>query len=266
MSIDTWIKDIPEGVPTATHEGQDIRSAVIGAAQELGVDPDEVLFTIDLNHIDNVVGRRVPRDTIRVIAWHDTNLVESPVKEAKAWLAELLENMEIEGKIRGTVSGNVITLRVDTKEAGRIVGRQGATIKSIGQLLEARFRDEEDWTIRVDVAKNRQRQRRDDRDERGGDRGRGRGRDRDRDDRRGGGRRDRGNNDIDARERRKLERLASSVSERVLETGEPELIRKELNSFARRIVHLAISDIEGVETESVGDGAYKQIRVVPAEA
>ena len=272
MTIETWIKDVPEGVETASHEGHDIRSAVLGAAQQLGVDPDEVVFTIDLGHFDNGGGRRVPRDTIRVVAWQDTSLVDSPVKEAKAWLGELLEKMGINGSIRGSVSGSTITLRVDTQEAGRIVGRQGATIKAIGQLIDERFGDEEDWAIRVDVAENRQRQRRDDRGDRGGrgdrDGRRGGGRrGRDHDDRRGGGRRDRGgDNDIDARERRKLERLASSVSERVLETGEAELIRKELNSFARRIVHLTISDIDGVETESVGDGPYKQIRVIPAEA
>ena len=106
MTIETWIKDVPEGVETASHEGHDIRSAVLGAAQQLGVDPDEVVFTIDLGHFDNGGGRRVPRDTIRVVVWQDTSLVDSPVKEAKAWLGELLENMGIAGTIGGNVNGN----------------------------------------------------------------------------------------------------------------------------------------------------------------
>jgi len=41
-------------------------------------------------------------------------------------------------------------------------------------------------------------------------------------------------------------------------------IRRELNSFERRQVHMAVAEIEGVATESVGDGNVKKIVIVPA--
>jgi len=53
------------------------------------------------------------------------------------------------------------------------------------------------------------------------------------------------------------------VARRVKKTGEAELIRKELNSYARRIVHMVVADYEGVVTESVGDGSHKQVRILP---
>lgn len=56
------------------------------------------------------------------------------------------------------------------------------------------------------------------------------------------------------------------LAEEVLRTGEPTEIHRELNSFERRIVHMAVSEIEGVFSESVGDGPVKQIRILPAGA
>ena len=55
--------------------------------------------------------------------------------------------------------------------------------------------------------------------------------------------------------------MAQKVGNRVLETGESEVIRKELNGFDRRVVHMAISEMEGVATRSIGDGSLKQIEI-----
>ena len=101
-----------------------------------------------------------------------------------------------------------------------------------------------------------------DRDERP----RGRDRDerprgRDRDERPRG--RDRDDEDTKTRNR-DVERLAHRLSKRVLKSGEPELIRKEMNSYARRIVHMVVAEYEGLATESVGEGQHKQVRILPA--
>ncbi|MEY3211093.1 MAG: hypothetical protein RIT28_1574, partial [Pseudomonadota bacterium] len=58
-----------------------------------------------------------------------------------------------------------------------------------------------------------------------------------------------------------LKKLAMKIAERVASTGNPELIRKELNSFDRRAVHLAVSEIPGVGTRSIGEGNAKQIEI-----
>jgi predicted RNA-binding protein Jag len=134
--------------------------------------------------------------------------------------------------------------------------------------------------------RGRDRDRDRDRDERRGrgrdrdrDERRGRGRDRDRDERRGRGRdrdrderpgrdrdHDRERDDDESRKTRNrdIERLAHRLAKRVLENGKPELIRKEMNSYARRIVHMVVAEYDGIETESVGEGGHKQVRILPA--
>ena len=49
-----------------------------------------------------------------------------------------------------------------------------------------------------------------------------------------------------------------------MRTGEPTELRRELNSFERRIVHMVVSEMDGVVSESVGDGPTKLVRLVPA--
>ncbi len=95
--------------------------------------------------------------------------------------------------------------------------------------------------------------RRDDRggrgDRRGGDDRRPRGEDRPR------------RSDADIEE---LQRLARKIAERVVETGEAELIRRELNSFERRMVHTEISSMTGVRSRSVGEGYDRRIEILPS--
>ena len=119
-------------------------------------------------------------------------------------------------------------------------------------MLPSACTEHADWQFRLDIQGGRGRDERDDRDDRRdrGDR-RGRGRDRDRD-----GRRSKKNPD-------KLKSLAVRLAEQAIEKGEAIVIRQELNSYERRIVHVAIQDMEGVSSESIGDGSVKQIRLVP---
>ena len=56
----------------------------------------------------------------------------------------------------------------------------------------------------------------------------------------------------------RLEQLARRLAEEARDGGEVQ-IRKPLNSFERRVVHMAVADIEGVESHSVGDGDDKRI-------
>ena len=46
-------------------------------------------------------------------------------------------------------------------------------------------------------------------------------------------------------------------------TGEPEQIRRELNSYDRRIVHMEVASIEGVASRSVGEGHDRRIEILP---
>ncbi len=56
--------------------------------------------------------------------------------------------------------------------------------------------------------------------------------------------------------------IARRTAEKVIEQGE-ESVLSPLNPYERRLVHLALRDIEGVETQSLGDGFLKRIAIIP---
>ncbi len=262
------IRSIPEGVSTVNAEGAHIRAAVTSAAGELGVTPAAVQFTIDKAWFKNQGGGSQPRDTVKIIAWvRDAEEVEA-ASDAETWLTGLVERMGFEGTVGAEMrDGGVIVLKVNLKDrTPHFVGRRGVTLQAIRHLLEQSVgADYPDKTFQLDVADNRPRRDDDDRGERRGrgdrddrrgrgrDRDRGRGRDRDRDRDRGG--------DRDEANAARLGKMARNIAKRVRKTGEAEVVRKELNSYDRRVVHMAIADMDGVGSRSLGDGSHKQIEI-----
>jgi len=65
---------------------------------------------------------------------------------------------------------------------------------------------------------------------------------------------------------KKLRELAVRLANEAMDSGEPVVMRRTLNSYERRVVHLAVEDMEGVVSESQGDGSHKQIVFVASEA
>ncbi len=285
-------------------EGDNLKEAIQAGAALLELEPSMVDYKLDLAHFKNPKsGINMGVDTVKVWVFpKDPAIIEITTK-AQAWMAELLERMELGGKVLVAVDGKLVKLRVDTEKGGYLVGKRGVTIDAVRTLLVASMGAEyPDWKFRVDVMDQRRdrddrggrgrdrddrRGRGRDRDDRGGrgrdrddrggrgrdrddrrsrgrdrdDRG-GRGRDRDRDDRGGRGR-DRDDDKGGKTRQRDIERLAHRLAKRVLESGKDELIRKEMNSFARRVVHMVVAEYEGLATESVGEGQHKQIRIMP---
>lgn len=70
--------------------------------------------------------------------------------------------------------------------------------------------------------------------------------------------------DADARESR-LTKLAERVARRARETGRSVRL-DAMNGKDRRIIHLALRDEEDVATMSTGEGPYRQVVIVPADA
>ena len=60
-----------------------------------------------------------------------------------------------------------------------------------------------------------------------------------------------------------LKEIAVRLSERVKLTGQREEVGR-MNPYERRIVHLAVAEMDGVRTESDGDGVMKRVIIVPA--
>jgi predicted RNA-binding protein Jag len=278
----------PEGVETTSAEGEFVSSALALAAQELGVESDQLHWQLDKSHFRSEQGLVVAQDTVRIVAWkRDEKELES-CNAGKAWLQEVLKGMGLTGSIKAKMqSAEKVILSVDVDQAARLIGRGGDTLKGVSELLDATMADAFPGIVfHISVADKREDRGDDrrggrDRDDRGGrDRDRGRGRDRDdrggrdrdrdRDDRGGRDRdRDRGRDrDRDDRGGRTSERdevalqsMARKMAERVLETGEAEQVRRTLNSYNRRIVHMTIKEVEGVGSRSLGEGNDKTIEL-----
>jgi spoIIIJ-associated protein len=63
--------------------------------------------------------------------------------------------------------------------------------------------------------------------------------------------------------RHSLEELAKEAAERVMAAGDEEEL-KPMNPAERRIVHMVLREIEGVDTESRGDGHDRRIVIKPS--
>ena len=188
------------------------------------------------------------------------------------WFTGLLGLMGLEGTAVAKGDDTRVQVVVNVDKAGRLIGRRGSTLSAVRHLHKIALKDkfgELELDVEVD-------------DPRGSERPR-RGRDRDRDDRRGGrdrkerrggrDRRDRRGRDGDRRDRRggsseysdeKLQLLAQKAAAKAIESGKAITIKREFNSYARRIIHMTVADEEGVESRSIEKDGVKYVQVAPA--
>jgi spoIIIJ-associated protein len=59
-----------------------------------------------------------------------------------------------------------------------------------------------------------------------------------------------------------LEAMAREIAEEVSKTGEPKLLRP-MNSKERWVVHNAIKDMQGLRSQSIGDGRQRRVKIEP---
>ena len=244
-----------------TTEGNTIGEALRKAADQLGVPVEQVDHKLDLNHFRNESGRPVAVDSVKIICWAADPSEKEGAFAAKAWLEGLISAMGLEGTVKArNIKEKKATIAVDSESARFLVGRGGSTLQAIQLMLNTAMANEyAEWEFDIDVQGGR-REERGDRDRDRGDRGdrdRRGGRDRDR---RGG----RGNSDSDRcsdRDVTELKKLARRLAESVAGGGDSEVIRKPLNSFERRIVHMEIADMDGVSTETVEQDGDRKIRI-----
>lgn len=180
---------------------------------------------------------------------------DSGAVAGKEWLEGLLNHMGVEATVKArAVAENEAVIDIDSPKARHLVGRRGANLQAIRGLFRTVMerQGQGDWTYDINVEGGRDRD--DRRERRDRDDRRGRGRDRDRD--RGGDRRS--ERDLD-----RLKSLAKRLAQEAIDTGETVTIRKELNSFERRTVHVTLADFDGVKTKSDGDGAHKKVLIIP---
>lgn len=66
------------------------------------------------------------------------------------------------------------------------------------------------------------------------------------------------------RKERELKEKTQQVAHKVQETGENEIL-DFMNPYERRIVHIAANQVQGITSESIGDGFLKQVKIFPSK-
>lgn len=64
------------------------------------------------------------------------------------------------------------------------------------------------------------------------------------------------------RKEKQLKEYAQEVARKVKETGQEEIL-DFMNPYERRLIHIAVNQIPGLTTESLGEGFLKKVRVYP---
>jgi spoIIIJ-associated protein len=64
------------------------------------------------------------------------------------------------------------------------------------------------------------------------------------------------------RKEKRLREYAQQVAQEVSETGKDEILEM-MNPYERRIVHIAVNQVPGITSESIGDGFLKRVKVFP---
>jgi spoIIIJ-associated protein len=66
------------------------------------------------------------------------------------------------------------------------------------------------------------------------------------------------------RKERELKEKTQEIAHKVQETGENEIL-DFMNPYERRIVHIAANQVQGITSESIGEGFLKQVKIFPAK-
>ena len=66
------------------------------------------------------------------------------------------------------------------------------------------------------------------------------------------------------RKERELKEKTQKIAHRVQETGENEIL-DFMNPYERRIVHIAANQVQGITSESIGEGFLKQVKIFPSK-
>jgi len=307
--------NIPEGVETATGEGDDLKRAILAAAESLGLPAERVGHTLDMSHFRNAGGGVVAKRTVKVIAWAlpEGETAKSPAtasakparkprkprsddeapkkerserserrpskprseererrtadtgdlaeteasKAALAWFVKLVDLMGLEGTLQAKGNDERIVLDVDVNRAGQIIGRRGSTLSAIRHLLKLALSEHGDFIIDVEIPDSRDGDDKKSRSDDGGSRGK-----------RGGGR-GRGRRSDDGPKGEypedKLQAVGKRAAEKAKSSGKPVTINLLLNSYDRRIIHVAVQEVDGISSQSIVKDGKKYVQVVPED-
>lgn len=226
--------------------GTSVAEALDKIAKELDVKRSDLDFEVQRDQFFTSDGQARGLTEMIVSGW--LGVKAEGVDEMIKWLSKTLELMSFTAKVSGS-DKNGVRFTIDSEEGGRIIGRKGSTLRSIQTLMTAAAKAKGfDWEYSINVSGGEKKEERERRPRR------------ERDDR------PRGPRKSSKRDEEKLQELAKKLAEKVIKESTAIVIEKELNGFQRRVVHLAIKEIEGVGSESFMDNDIKKIRLTLTSA
>lgn len=246
--------------------GSDISEALSVIAEKMGVDIGQLDFEIPKKQFFSEQGLAIGRTDVTVQGWL---MGDKPVETNECaefvenWLQTTFDLLDLPVQLTVSSRNNTVVCVIASSVGGQIIGKKGSTLHSIENLLIANAQKMGfDWKFVLQVE-----------DDGKSSKGKFEGRSDSRFDKKKSfskdksfgkfGDRDRKKQNTSDSEEFKLKKLSKKLAQRVLETQEPVVFEGELNGFQRRIVHLAIQEMQGVATESFMDGEVKKIRIYP---
>jgi spoIIIJ-associated protein len=151
----------------------------------------------------------------------------TPAERAKGFLEGILERMSIEAEVKVDEEDDRIVLDIVCDQAERVIGRRGQVVDALQHLVgKMTYRDRSAPRGKPIVV------------------------------------------DADgyrAKTIERLESLAQRMADKALETKE-DVELNPMSPHDRRIVHMALAEVEGVTTRSEGTGDRRRVIVIPEAA
>jgi predicted RNA-binding protein Jag len=251
------VKSIGEGVMEMREfVGDNLEGAVEKASQFFGVPAEQLEMAVLSDRLQIAgIGSRV------LVLANARELPES-LGPVGSFLRGLLERAQVRGRFRIDESGgdSEIVLRVSGEGVRSWMHRDRRILDAMTHLVTraAEKLVGPEATVRIDAGtekrREEQREERHRGEGRGGDRRRSEGRRGER--RRGDGRRGEGGPSEE-----ELEESARSRAREARESGR-EVLLPPMNSRERWVVHNALKEIDGIQSESVGEGRLKRVKII----
>ena len=145
-------------------------------------------------------------------------------QESTTVLSTLLEHMELGGEVIATEDDERVSLEVTGEETGLVIGKKGQTLDALQYLVNK---------IVSRIA----------------------------------GEEETKPIQLDAegyRSRRAeaLTELANRLAEKAIRTGQPVEV-EPMSAGDRRVIHMALTEVSGVTTQSEGEGIYRHLVIIP---
>lgn len=216
-------------------EGKTVEEAISKGLAELNTTIEEV----DIKIIDEgkaglfgLMGATPAR--VKMIRKEVAGAVQGLSSKAERVVAEILNKMKIDGETEISLEENKIVVNIDSLDGALLIGKKGQTLEAFQYIVNLMINREIKAGLIQGITLE-----------------------------------DKYKVIVDTegyriRREETLIKMALNMAEKVKTSGQKADL-EPMSAHDRRVVHLALQDIQGVKTESEGDGSFRRIIIYPAQ-